>query len=869
MDSASAPSQTPSFTALRRGAAAALGLVVIALGTASTLYGTIGLGLCVSAFGIGVAVFAFRHFVADEIDRIERALDDARYRIDDATGRAKEAESELAETRRREREASRLALVARRTTSAVVITDCRGRTEWVNDGFTRMSGYTLEEMLGRTPGQLLRNPRTPDEEIDEMRRAVWEGRRYAGEVWNRSKDGRDFLVALEIEPLHGDDGELVGFMGLESDVTNERELARRIQESETRMRRLVEETRVVAWEFDPESDRYTYVSPQVERFGHAEAEWRVAGRHRDLVHEDDFAEMARARERAIERGEDLEHCYRIVAADGSVVWVRDLAKVDRGEDGTVRLRGVLVDITEQRRAEEDLAKVSERARLQAERFELAMGGGEIGLWDWHPQEDELVVNGRWAAMIGLTLDDLTRTTADWQKRLHPDDRGPTRRALEAHFSGETDVYESLFRLQHDDGSWVWILGRGKVVERDPKGCPVRVVGVQIDRTADVERSLELESLRERAELASRSKSEFLANVSHEIRTPLTAILGYADILREDGNIERAPRRRIEMLDTIQSAGRHLLTLINDILDLSKIEANRMTVEEIEFHLPELLLEVAELVRPRVDEKGLRLDVEVATPIPAMIQSDPTRLRQILVNVLGNASKFTNEGRIVMRAFVRDDALVVIEVEDTGAGMTQRQVDQLFRPFVQADGTVTRRFGGTGLGLTISRRLAHLMDGEVRLVRSTPGDGSLFAVEIPLRTSDDVVYVTSLGNDEPEEEAPVDCGPRIVGRVLLVDDGPVNRKIFSTMLERAGADVAQANDGVEALAMIDTACQDDRPFDLIVSDMKMPGMDGYTFARTLRERGDRTPIVALTAHAMAEDRDRCIEAGCDDVVVKPV
>jgi len=394
-----------------------------------------------------------------------------------------------------------------------------------------------------------------------------------------------------------------------------------------------------------------------------------------------------------------------------------------------------------------------------------------------------------------------------------------------------------------------------------------------DITAAKRAADELIEARAAAEAANRAKSEFLANMSHEIRTPLTAILGYADLLREDGDLARAPERRLQTIDTIQSAGQHLLTIINDILDLSKIEAGRMLVEAVETPLLAILQEVESLLRPRALEKGVTLGVRLDTPLPELVLGDPTRLRQILMNLAGNAVKFTAAGSVVLcaRAERRGDSeRLVIDVEDTGPGLTPAQTARIFSSFGQADASVTRRHGGSGLGLTISHRLARLMGGAVTLLRTVPGQGSCFRLELPLVAAGAAPRVTSLERPPTRASARA-SGPAATlrGRVLLAEDGRDNQYLIAFYLRRAGAEVDIAVNGRVALERIERAAAEGRPYALLLTDIQMPEMDGYTLARTLREHGSTLPILALTAHAMAEDRQKCLDAGCNDYTVKPI
>ena len=393
------------------------------------------------------------------------------------------------------------------------------------------------------------------------------------------------------------------------------------------------------------------------------------------------------------------------------------------------------------------------------------------------------------------------------------------------------------------------------------------------------RTEELSAAVEQAKIASQHKSEFLANTSHEIRTPMTAILGYADVLARSDNLSDEQR---EAVHTIVRNGKHLLALINDILDLTKIEAGKLVVERIDCKPVSVIAEIASLMRVRAEEKRLQLDVRFDGPVPAAIQSDPTRLRQILANLVGNAIKFTDTGRVTLAARlvseVSDDraapagGLVQFDVIDTGVGITEEQMRALFQPFTQGDSSTTRKHGGTGLGLAISRRLANMLGGDIT-VTSAPGEGSTFRVTIgtgplasvPMLRMTSEAFAAEM-TKPPEIE--IDEGP-LRGRVLLVEDGPDNRRLIAAILRKAGLDVDLAENGRIACERNAAAAASGCPYDLILSDMQMPEMDGYEAARRLRRDGYTGPIIALTAHAMPEEREKCITAGCDDFATKPI
>jgi PAS domain S-box-containing protein len=374
-----------------------------------------------------------------------------------------------------------------------------------------------------------------------------------------------------------------------------------------------------------------------------------------------------------------------------------------------------------------------------------------------------------------------------------------------------------------------------------------------------------------AEQSALAKSEFLANMSHEIRTPLTAILGFAELLQEEGDVRRAPGGRLDALATIQRNGGHLLSLINDILDLSRIESGRLAIENVRFSLPDLVAEVAELMRVRADAKGIPLRVNFTTPIPARLSGDPTRIRQVLINLVGNAIKFTEVGEVRLDLALEASGgnhTLVVSVADTGIGMTPEVLARAFRPFRQADSSTTRRFGGSGLGLAISERLCSLMGGSLE-ARSVPGEGSTFSFRLPVGSLRDVPLVAQPLQPATAASPARSELPRLRGRVLLAEDGPDNRRLLSTLLARAGLLVEVAENGHVAVERVRAAAEEGAPFDLVVMDMQMPVMDGYTAVRTLRQEGFPVAVIALTAHAMRGERERCLASGCDEFASKPI
>jgi len=392
----------------------------------------------------------------------------------------------------------------------------------------------------------------------------------------------------------------------------------------------------------------------------------------------------------------------------------------------------------------------------------------------------------------------------------------------------------------------------------------------------IERTKDLEAARAQAEAASEAKSQFLANMSHEIRTPMTAILGYTELLGED-DASMQGDNRLMAIRSIDTNARHLLSVINDILDVSKIEAGRHGVDRVAMDPAQVIDQVMTQLHHRAVDKGISLNAEFQTPIPVSIHSDPTRVRQILLNLVGNAIKFTEKGGVTIRVTCDPASrLLHLAVADTGIGMTPEQVEKIagFEAFMQADHSMSRRFGGTGLGLRISNAFAQLLGRGIR-IESEPGRGSVFTVTldtgdlsgITMRQSEKVVLEGA--SLQPATKVEQAAGISLHGlRILLAEDGPANQKLIVFHLEKAGARVTVASNGREAIERFREA-QGATPFDLVLMDMQMPDMDGYEATRHIRADGTDVPILALTAHAMTGDRAKCLSAGCSDYLTKPI
>jgi PAS domain S-box-containing protein len=544
------------------------------------------------------------------------------------------------------------------------------------------------------------------------------------------------------------------------------------------------------------------------------------------VHPDDVARLRSAPIDTTPEAPSYRCEYRVMLDDGGERWIGEKATVSRNKFGAVvRITGAIVDISDLKRTEAALDSIESR-------YQRAVRGTQDGLWEIDLVKDIPWIGQRLEEMMGYGPGELTVSRAYLQEMVHPEDRAAAKAAMDNHLRDRTP-YDVEYRLQHKDGHHEWVRSRAQA-DRAADGTPLRMAGsMQLitDRKLAEQATLDAKFA---AEAANRAKSNFLANVSHEIRTPMNGVIGMAQILAET-TLDTSQR---EYVDIIRGSAQALLTLINDVLDISKIEADRVELEHVDFDLRDVVYETVAAMALQSAVKGIELIVNFEAAMPLLARGDPGRLRQVIMNLLGNAIKFTHEGYVVLDASgtvdTRGRAALRIEVTDTGIGIPADRLDRLFKSFSQIDSSTTRHYGGTGLGLSIVKRLAELMGGTVG-VRSEPGRGSTFwvtvAVEAPQR--------------QPSRE-PIGLGRRI----LIVDDLPASRASLAKKLELSHFETVTAGGVDEALAHLAR----DAAFDLVLADELMPVKGGLDLLTALRAHPTLAslPFILLSLFGTEQD-----------------
>ena len=771
----------------------------------------------------------------------------------------------------------------------VWVTKSDGWNIYFNQQWVDYTGMTMEESHGHG----WNTPFHPDDQQpawEAWQRAVQLNEPYSLECRLRRADGVYRWWLIRGVPMRSANGEIQKWFGTCTDIEDLKQAEEALRESGERYRNLFnsidEGFCVIDMIFDEHQKavdyRFLEVNPAFEKqTGMHDA---TGKRMRELV-PDIEAHWIEIYGQVALTGESIRFVNEAKAMDGR--WF-DVYACRVGGPESSRVAILFSDITERKQAEQALEqlnatlelRVAERAealRESEKRLRFAMRSANVGLWDWDLATNAVVFSPEWKSQIGYAADEIPDRFEAWQSCVHPDDVERTLQKITDFLANPQGRYEVEFRLRHKDGSYRWIYSEGNVM-RDAAGQPMHMLGCHIDITERKQAEAHLRELNDTLErrvlertqalgesemrqkratdaavTANQAKSDFLSTMSHEIRTPLNGMLGMTELLLTE---PLTPQQR-QYAELAHSSGKTLLALVNDLLDIGKIEAGRLDVEHIPFSLTELLSELTDLYTLRAHEKSLKFLFKKALGVPKTLLGDPGHLRQILNNLLANALKFTHQGEIglsVERLGGDGHACRLrFSVHDSGIGIAPDMQPRLFTRFTQVDSSSTSEYGGSGLGLAIVKQLCEHLGGAVALA-STPGQGSVFSCDLPFAEVEQAVPVP----------VPVPVPVLRQTRILMVEDNPINQIVARAQLQTLGyADVTAVDNGQEAVDAVIRG-----GFDLVLMDCRMPVLDGYAATEQIRARGYRLPIIAMTANAASTERDKCLKLGMNDYMAKP-
>ena len=728
------------------------------------------------------------------------------------------------------------------------VTDPNGNCNFLSKSWYEFTGQTNEESRGLGWTKAVH----PDEQkkaADLFMEASLERKFFNLEYRLRRYDGTYRWAIDAGQPYFSETGEFLGFIGSVIDIHERKEVEEDLQQSEGRFRAAVQAVNGILWTNSAVGEMIGEQPGWAELTGQSFAEYQGFG-WTDAVHPDDAKSTINAWNEAVAERKTFEHEHRVKRRDG--VWrvfsIRAIPAIDEAGNITEWV-GVHTDITEQRLSEEALRASHLQFRQMADSINQM-------IWVTQPDGYHEYYNKRWYEYTGVP--EGSTDGEAWKGMLHPDDEERTLTRWK-HSLQTGEPYEIEYRLRRADGVYRWALGRAECV-RNKKGKIIKWYGT----CTEIQ---ELVEAKERAEAANISKSDFLANMSHEIRTPMNAVIGLSNILATSSPLTS---RQNDFIRTLQLSANSLLGLINDLLDIAKIEAHSIELEHLRFSVVKIVQETISMMKMRASEKGLTFNVQQDCECieQRMVLGDPTRVRQILLNLCSNAVKFTEKGGISVQISCvpipnEPKEIVKISVIDSGIGIPSDKIGDIFQKFTQADSSMNRKYGGTGLGLAITKTLTEIMGGTIEL-ESEMGVGSTFTVCIPLEiTIDRNTHIADI--IESNVVAPnTNCNSHI----LLVEDYAPNILVATTFLESFGYVVDVAVNGTEAVEKVKK-----NDYVAVLMDVQMHGMNGFDATQMIRadekQTGkSRTHIIGMTAHALVGDRERCISAGMDDYISKP-
>ena len=728
---------------------------------------------------------------------------------------------------------------------------------YVNPAFERLTGYSRDEVLGRNC-RFLQGSETDQPALRTLRDGLRQGHSATVVLNNYRKDGTRFINELHVAPVHDPHGRVTHFIGVQTDITERSIAAERLRLSEELYRSValsISDGLMVVT-----SGSYVVaVNPAACRILDATMEELVMAPGLELLTEalQALPPAEHPVARTLHSGEPVpERVYGLRRRDGQLRWLGVSAQPLRMAPQDKPLSAVVTfrDITQQRSAEQALS-------LSEQRWKFALEGSGDGVWDWDAVADRVYYSRRWKQILGYDEHELGDSPQEWSSRVHPDDLPQVLEKLELHLKDNVPVYQSEHRIRHKSGRYLWVFERGRVVQRNEQGRALRIVGTYSDITRLKEAEKALRD-KQAAELASRSKTEFLSRMSHEMRTPLNAMIGFSQLLKLGATSAQPSSSQVRhYADHMLQAGQHLLALINDVLDLQRVEAGQLAITIEPISLQRTVEQALELLEPLALASAVTFDNRIEEDV--LVLADAQRLRQVLINIISNAIKYNRvDGLVRLSLGDRQSDAIDILIEDTGEGLRRDQLARLFQPFERL-GRETSPIEGTGLGLIIAKRLIDEMHGSIE-VSSEPGTGT--CVTLMVRLAHQALPAPTPETAIARERAEA-AGTREQVRMLYVEDNPINALLFEEAMKLTGhIDLMIAEDGPQAFEIV----RDWRP-DILVLDAHLPGMTGFEVLEQLRNvHGLRdVPAFMCSADAMPEDIQRALDAGFLGYWTKPI
>jgi len=775
------------------------------------------------------------------------------------------------------------------TDYAILSTDLNCVIQTFNAGAEKMLGYSMGEVVGKVTPEIFFDPQEISDKsakaskilgkdigvgIEALRTMVRQG--LMDEEWiHIRKDGTSFPTSLSLTVLSDDNDQMIGTLGFTKDISDRKQAELQLQKITERLALALKSGEIGCWEWDIQQNILVWDDRMYELYGYSQETYSHIPYElwTNGIHSDDRKVSETMLQQAVLGETEFDCEFRVIHSDHSIHFIKAYGKVNRDRQGKAEsMIGINFDISDRKQAEEAL-------RASDQRWEFALESAGDGAWDWDVKNNEVFYSPQWKSLLGYADDEIENRFEVWENLVHPEDLAQCYENINKCLNSEVRLYDSKHRLRCKDGSYKWILSRGKVIEWDANGHALRMMGTHSDLSDRKQAEAQLQKINEELLRATKLKDEFLANMSHELRTPLNSILGFSESLKEEvfGSLNE---KQLKAIATVESSGEHLLALINDILDLSKISAGMMTLDIASISVKNLCSSSLVFVKQQAFNKRIQIHSHIPTHINN-INVDERRIKQVLINLLTNAVKFTpNEGNINLLAAIgigdtwqgettipqqirdKNAPTILFQVVDTGIGIAAKDLPMLFQPFVQIDSALNRQYEGTGLGLALVKQIVELHGGQV-MVESEVEKGSCFTVALPyeISASNAIASVPTSTTSSSLVIAP-DNAPLI----LLAEDNEANIATFSSYLTAINYRVIVARDGIEAIAQAKANLPD-----IILMDIQMPTMDGLEVTKQIRLDPNlmNIPIIAITALAMEGDRERCLKAGANEYLSKPI